>query len=63
MRTGERLHRWMVHNLEEPFFQAEMHKIELARENNAGDGTGNVLATAVVLAMPLIFILAGVLHG
>jgi hypothetical protein len=53
----------MVHNLEEPFFQAEMHKIELARENNAGDGTGNVLATAVVLAMPLIFILAGVLHG
>lgn len=63
MQTGERLHKWMVRNLEEPFFQAEMHKIELDRETSSGDGTGNIMATAVVLAVTLVFVLAGVLRG
>lgn len=63
MLSSKKLHDWMEHNLQEPFFQAEMHKVNLDRENNTGDNIGQVLAVTVVLVMPVIFIVAGIMQA
>ncbi len=54
MRFGERLYEWMVDNLEQPLLEAELHKVEMARDHNPHDNANRIFIAVAFVTAPLL---------
>lgn len=61
MKKSIGLHGWMVKNLEEPLFQAEIYKTKLQKCTNNDNCSHNLIAISMALVMPLIIVAASML--
>ncbi|SFG65028.1 hypothetical protein SAMN05660649_02295 [Desulfotomaculum arcticum] len=60
MPTGNKFHNWMVHNLEEPFYKAELHRADMVQDrNNHNSGKPKLIVLSLVTLIPVILLVAG----
>ncbi|WP_027364497.1 hypothetical protein [Desulfotruncus alcoholivorax] len=59
MPTGNKIHNWMVQNLEEPFYKAELHRAEMVRdEYNNGSGKPKLIVLSLITLIPVAVLVA-----
>lgn len=60
MPTGNKYHNWMVHNLEQPFLKAELHRAEILRNKNGNkSGKPGLILISLMTLVPLILLITG----
>ena len=53
MLTSGKIHNWMVQNLEAPFYQAELHRVEMVRaDNHRGSGKPKLIVLSLLALIP-----------
>ena len=59
MLTGSKIHNWIIQNLEEPLYKAELHRVEMVRaENNNGSGKPKLIVLSLIALIPVALLVA-----